>query len=435
VFHRHPEIKTVKLFGSRAKGTNAPSSDIDLALWGDVDALRAESIAAELDELPTAYKYDVKPFHLIKLRPLREHIERVGITVYPPEKRLVHDVSRLIRMGKLVAGLKDFQHASYCVCNMKIPKKYQGGRVGDATPILLETAPPQPAPPVEALLTPTPEDEEILDAYSQTITGAAAKAGHAVVNIRVSGRPTPDERNARGQESGGSGFIVAPDGYIVTNSHVVHGAGRIEVTLADARVLSGGVGGGRSRVGFGRDPHHAPGLAFARFADSRKLRAGQIAVAIGSPFGFQQTVTAGVVSALGPVHARAIGRLIDNIIQTDAALKSGQLRRASGQFAGRSHRRQHRHYFARAGHLFRHCQQHGGVCGRLADQGRASPAQLDRRVGQTAAIHPRIARFHRLKGSPGHSCAWRRTGQSGRRRGFARRRHAHCVQRRVAGQH
>jgi uncharacterized protein len=86
VFHRHPEIKSVKLFGSRAKGTSAPSSDIDLALWGDVDALRAESIAAELDELPTAYKYDVKPFHLIKLRPLREHIERVGITVYPAEK-------------------------------------------------------------------------------------------------------------------------------------------------------------------------------------------------------------------------------------------------------------------------------------------------------------------------------------------------------------
>ncbi len=86
VFQGHPEIKTVKLFGSRAKGTNVPSSDIDLALWGEVDALRAESIAAELDELPTPYKYDVKPFHLIKLAPLREHIERVGITVYPQEE-------------------------------------------------------------------------------------------------------------------------------------------------------------------------------------------------------------------------------------------------------------------------------------------------------------------------------------------------------------
>ena len=83
VFHRHPEIKTVKLFGSRAKGASAPSSDIDLALWGEVDGLGAESIAAEL---PTAYKYDLKPFHFITLRPLREHIERVGITVYPKEK-------------------------------------------------------------------------------------------------------------------------------------------------------------------------------------------------------------------------------------------------------------------------------------------------------------------------------------------------------------
>ncbi len=83
VFQSHPEIKTVKLFGSRAKGTHSPSSDIDLALWGEVDALRAESIAAELDELPTAYKFDLKPFHLIKLLPLREHIERVGIVVYP----------------------------------------------------------------------------------------------------------------------------------------------------------------------------------------------------------------------------------------------------------------------------------------------------------------------------------------------------------------
>ena len=83
VLRRHPEINTAKLFGSRAKGTNTPSSDIDLALWGDVDAIGAESIAAELDELPTPYKYEVRSFHLLKLRPLREHIERVGISIYP----------------------------------------------------------------------------------------------------------------------------------------------------------------------------------------------------------------------------------------------------------------------------------------------------------------------------------------------------------------
>ena len=82
VFERHPEIKTARLFGSRAKGTNFDGSDIDLALWGELDAVQAESIAAELDELPLPYQYDVKPFHLIELRPLREHIERVGIIVY-----------------------------------------------------------------------------------------------------------------------------------------------------------------------------------------------------------------------------------------------------------------------------------------------------------------------------------------------------------------
>lgn len=87
VFARHPEVNTVKLFGSRAKGTNAANSDIDLALWGNVDALQAESIAAELDELPLPYKFDVKPFDLIKLRPLREHILRVGITVYAEENK------------------------------------------------------------------------------------------------------------------------------------------------------------------------------------------------------------------------------------------------------------------------------------------------------------------------------------------------------------
>ena len=83
VFRRHPEVLAVKVFGSRAKGNSTPRSDVDLALWGDVDALRAESIAAELDELPLAYRFDVKSFALIKLQTLRQHIERVGIAVYP----------------------------------------------------------------------------------------------------------------------------------------------------------------------------------------------------------------------------------------------------------------------------------------------------------------------------------------------------------------
>lgn len=83
VFRRHPEIEAVKLFGSRAKGVHRPYSDVDLAIWGDVDALRAEAIAGELDELPLPYRFDVMPFASIRLEPLREHIERVGILLYP----------------------------------------------------------------------------------------------------------------------------------------------------------------------------------------------------------------------------------------------------------------------------------------------------------------------------------------------------------------
>jgi predicted nucleotidyltransferase len=83
VFRRHPEIKVVKLFGSRAKGTHAPNSDVDLAIWGQVDELGAEAIAAELDELPLPYRYDVQAFEAITFPPLREHIERVGIALYP----------------------------------------------------------------------------------------------------------------------------------------------------------------------------------------------------------------------------------------------------------------------------------------------------------------------------------------------------------------
>ena len=85
VFHNHPEIVSARLFGSRAKGTHTPQSDIDIALWGEVDALRAESIAAELDELPLPCAFDVKPFALIKLKALRDHIERAGIVIFTQE--------------------------------------------------------------------------------------------------------------------------------------------------------------------------------------------------------------------------------------------------------------------------------------------------------------------------------------------------------------
>ena len=83
VFRRHTKIRAVKLFGSRAKGTGDARSDVDLAIWGDVDGLLAEQIAAELDELPLPYRYDVKAFDHITLPALRAHIERVGVSLYP----------------------------------------------------------------------------------------------------------------------------------------------------------------------------------------------------------------------------------------------------------------------------------------------------------------------------------------------------------------
>jgi S1-C subfamily serine protease len=199
---------------------------------------------------------------------------------------------------------------------MKIPISSQGeGRHGllhplnDGNSVVAE-------PPVE----PSSGDDELLDSYSKTITRSVAKAGPAVVNIRVHGA-NRDRR--RGPESGGSGFVIAPDGFILTNSHVVHGSSRMEVTLADGRVFDGVLIGDDPETDLAVVRINASQLVYAQFGNSKSIRVGQIAIAIGSPFGFQQTVTAGVVSALGRSMRSQSGRLIDNVIQTDAALNPG----------------------------------------------------------------------------------------------------------------
>ena len=162
----------------------------------------------------------------------------------------------------------------------------------------------------------TQDETTLYDAYSSAVMAAVAKAGPAVVHIGV--------RKGRTPAGVGSGLVVASDGLILTNSHVVSGSTAIEVSMADGQKSP-------ARV-IGEDPHSdiavlrtdvhlkAPSLSFF---DSKSIKPGQLAIAIGNPLGFEQTVTAGVVSATGRSMRSQTGRLIDNVIQTDAALNPG----------------------------------------------------------------------------------------------------------------
>jgi S1-C subfamily serine protease len=171
----------------------------------------------------------------------------------------------------------------------------------------------QPTAPVDA------RDASLLDAYSEAVVSVVDAVGPSVVSVRTK----KAAGSGRGAEGAGSGVILASDGYILTNSHVVRDAAGLEVSLTDGRRFSASITGDDPASDLAVIRVDAPALPAARLGASARLRVGQLVIAIGNPFGFQSTVSAGVVSALGRSLRSTTGRLIDNIIQTDVALNPG----------------------------------------------------------------------------------------------------------------
>jgi S1-C subfamily serine protease len=240
-----------------------------------------------------------------------------------------------------------------------------------------------------------PDDSELLDAYSRTVVRAVARVAPAVVNIDVKQRVSA-RRGDRELTGNGSGFVITPDGFILTNSHVVHDASAITVNLSDGREYRAQLTGDDPDTDVAVVRIDAPQLAHVRLANSENLRVGQLVIAIGNPLGFEASVTAGVISALGrSMHAQS-GRLIDNIIQTDAALNPGNsggpLVNSAGEVVGVNTamiRPAQGICFAIASNTARF------VAGWLIKDGKIHRSYIGV-AGQNVPIHRRIVRFYGL---------------------------------------
>jgi len=167
------------------------------------------------------------------------------------------------------------------------------------------------------------EKSDFLDAYSEAVSGVVERVSPMVVHMSVKQKVRDRGGSSRSVEGGGSGVIIAPDGYVVTNCHVIEDAAEIEVVTYEGIHCAGHLVGKDAATDLALVSIGASSLPAISLGDSSRLRPGQIAIAIGSPLGFQRTVTAGVISALGRSMRSKSGRLIEEVIQTDAALNPG----------------------------------------------------------------------------------------------------------------